>query len=149
MPTAKAPVKRLAKRDVADEETVVSDPPPVVQSAPRRVVHKIYAYHPADTTPDLWLPTNIASHYHVANMDHRRPIDPSLENDIAENGILLPISIYTNGLHALIGDGSHRVRIAMKLGLEKVPVQVLPDNMRRKASRCGHPVLESVLDAWV
>jgi ParB-like nuclease domain len=143
---AKTPAKPRARKATPPKEEEGEKKQP----AQRISIVRVYGYHPPDeVTPDLWLPTEVAAHYHVANMDHRRPIDPPLEADIREKGILFPLTIYTNGQHALIGDGNHRVRIAIKLGLEKVPVQVLPDNLRRKASRCGHPVLEPVLNAWV
>ena len=88
-------------------------------------------------------------HYHVADTMHRIAISPTLEGDIRFNGMLKPIQIATNGSHAMTIDGNHRTRIAVKLGLKEIPVQVLPDNLRRKASRQGFPVVEPLLAAWI
>jgi hypothetical protein len=46
-----------------------------------------------------------------------------LREDIAVNGIRTPLRILRNGW---VIDGTHRYRIAQALGLETVPVQVVP-----------------------
>ncbi len=113
------------------------------------VVETIFAYHPADDMPDLVLPTELVKKYQSAEIAHRPFIDPSLEWDISTNGVLHPLKLYTNGQFALIGDGNHRVRIALKLGIEELPVQIIPDNFRRMRSRVGFPLLEAEAKTWV
>ena len=46
-----------------------------------------------------------------------------LREDIAANGIRTPLRILRNGW---VIDGTHRYRIAQVLGLDRVPVQVVP-----------------------
>jgi hypothetical protein len=123
---------------------------PKPETKPSRTVTTIYGYHPADeVTPDLFLPTQVARQYHVADTQHRLAISPSLEWHIGQNGVLTPLQIATNGMYGLIIDGSHRMRIAVKLGLKEVPVQVIPDNLARKASVRGFSVVESRLAGWI
>jgi hypothetical protein len=115
-----------------------------------RIINSTYAYHPADdTTPDLTMPISAVAHYKVERAPHTRAIDPSLEFDISANGVLFPLRIHTNGLFGLLSDGNHRLRIAEKLGIKELPVQVLPDNLARKQSKVGFPTLEPVLKEYV
>ena len=46
-----------------------------------------------------------------------------LEQKIRENGITLPVLIGTDGR---VWDGHHRLRIAVRLGMSNVPVEVAP-----------------------
>jgi hypothetical protein len=117
-----------------------------------RTITATYAYHPSsDFKADLKVDTDIISKYEVGPLPHSRAIDPNLEQDIKINGIKRPLKIYTNGLVATLGDGNQRIRIARKLGIKKVPVQIVPDNFRRSATRSlgGHPRLAPVLVEWV
>jgi ParB family transcriptional regulator, chromosome partitioning protein len=56
----------------------------------------------------------------------------ALQESIAEQGILVPLTIYQDGNHFCILDGERRWRSALKLGLSKVPViiQPKPDRMQ-------------------
>ncbi len=49
-----------------------------------------------------------------------------LQDSIAQNGILVPLTIFQDGRHFYILDGERRWRCASKLGLPKVPVIVQP-----------------------
>ena len=113
-----------------------------------RVITSTYAYHPADDIPDLYLPTEVVKRYHVAEMAHRLKIDPTLEWDIKQNGVLKPLKLYTNGINGVLGDGNHRLRVAVKLGIEELPVQILPDSLRRMSSQRGYPPLDSITKDW-
>jgi hypothetical protein len=65
----------------------------------------------------VWPPTFRGTHeWHV------------LHEDIAANGIRTPLRILRNGW---VIDGQHRVLIARELGLESVPVQVVPLSLAR------------------
>ena len=62
-----------------------------------------------------------------------------LREDIAANGIRTPLRILRNGW---VIDGTHRYRIAQALGLETVPVQVVPLPLGSSAEdprRAGRP----------
>lgn len=113
-----------------------------------RTITTTYAYHPADDKPDLYLPTDVAARYHVVETAHRLRIDPTLEWDIKQKGVLKPLKLYTNGVSGILGDGNHRLRIAVKLGLDELPVQVLPDSLRRMSSQRGYPTLDAVTKEW-
>jgi hypothetical protein len=116
-----------------------------------KTILSTYAYHPSDEQkPDLKVATDIIAKYEVAPVPHTRAIDPRLEWDIKQNGILVPLKIYTNGVIATLGDGNHRIRIAKKLGIKKVPVIFIPDNFRRLHTlTSGSPLLHPILAAWV
>jgi hypothetical protein len=116
---------------------------------PKRILSKVYGYHPVDQSPDLVVPTTVAARYQSFIVERRPRVDPGLERDIIRNGILHPITLRTNGAQGLITDGNHRIAIAQKLGIEEIPVQVWPDSLRRIQSRAGYPVLESVVKEWV
>lgn len=49
---------------------------------------------------------------------------PNLINEINEYGVQYPISVHTDGTHAIIDDGKHRVRAAEGLGISDLPVIV-------------------------
>ena len=57
-----------------------------------------------------------------------------LREDIAEHGIRTPLRILRNGW---VIDGTHRFLIAQELGLERVPVQVVPLSLGRPARRAA------------
>lgn len=56
----------------------------------------------------------------------------ALEDSIANQGILVPLTIYEDGKHFYLLDGERRWRCSLKLGLTKVPVivQPKPDRMQ-------------------
>lgn len=117
--------------------------------APPRIITVTYAYHPADNTPDLELPTDVLLRYYPAQIDHRLHTVPALELDIKENGIVKPLQLRTNGVLGLMTDGHQRLQIAVKLGIKKLPIQILPDSLRRVQSRGGYPPLSGELLEWV
>lgn len=49
---------------------------------------------------------------------------PDLKDSITQNGIQRPLAIHTDGDHAVLADGHHRLMAAQELGLHEVPVQV-------------------------
>jgi hypothetical protein len=113
-----------------------------------RVIHSTYAYQPANSKADLKVNTDTVALYSPPGELH---IDPSLEWDIKQNGIKFPLQIRTNGLVGTLSDGSHRLKIALKLGIKKVPVQIVPDNFRKwtHSRSYGTPNLDPVLAEWV
>ena len=92
-----------------------------------RTITSTYAYYPANSKKDLMVDTDIIAKYEVNPARHPLPIDANLEWDIKQHGIKIPLQIYTNGSVGTLGDGNHRLRIARKLGIKKVPVQFIPD----------------------
>jgi ParB family chromosome partitioning protein len=56
----------------------------------------------------------------------------SLENSIAEQGILVPLTVFRDGREFTLLDGERRWRCAIKLGLERIPaiVQPKPDRLQ-------------------
>lgn len=113
-----------------------------------RTIKTTYAYHPGDRKADLKLPTEVVAKYRSVP-DPRARLDPGLEADIEANGVLEPLTIKTNGQLAVLVDGHSRVRAAQRLGIKKLPVQVLPDNFRRMRHNGGFPPLDSALASWV
>jgi hypothetical protein len=108
-----------------------------------------YAYHPSDENkPDIKVATTILARYQIAPPAHARHIDPGLLEDVSVNGIVTPVKLYTNGLQAILVDGNHRVRVAQKLGLRKIPVKIIPDNFRRMRHNFGYPALDPVFADW-
>jgi N6-adenosine-specific RNA methylase IME4 len=49
----------------------------------------------------------------------------ALKEDVAENGVLTPLLVVTDGAQYDVVDGHHRLQVAEALGLESVPVHVL------------------------
>lgn len=107
---------------------------------------------PDSLKPHLMLPTDIARHYR----EHDRPVDDEntrmLTRVIADQGIRQPLRISTDGTHAILHEGNHRVTVARQLGMSHVPVQVTlekPGEIMTN-SEASRPVpLESVLGDWV
>ena len=112
-----------------------------------------YAYHPANPEKkDLTLPVAVVKKYAFANpamaAARSRHIDGQLEADIRERGILVPLTIKTNGQYGLLSDGYQRLGLAEKLGIKSVPVKIVPDNFRRETTESGFPPLEAKVKAW-
>ena len=133
---------------MSDEEEKDQVAAPPVAVAPRQIT-ETYAYHPADdSTPDLYLATDVVARYDV--LPARWLGDTSaLEFSISSEGIQKPVRIYTNGIMGILGDGVKRLRIARKQGIESIPVQVLPDHMRRMISERGAAQVDPDLAIWV
>jgi hypothetical protein len=112
-----------------------------------RRITTTYAYHPASDEPDLELPTSVVGYYLVSpGMVGRRPIAAALQSSISAQGVLSPVKIYTDGVFAKLGDGHHRLKIASSQGIPTMPVQVIPDAMKRSLNRVA---LEPELAAWI
>ena len=85
------------------------------------------AYHPGYDDPDLWLPVEELQGY--ASPDH--PYDPDhfqLKYDRFRehnNHTLHPLVISTDGTHAVIDNGHHRVWAAKSRGIRELPVNVM------------------------
>jgi hypothetical protein len=112
-----------------------------------RQITVTYAYHPAGLTPDLELPTAVVARYQVTpSLVMRKPVSPTLSNSVTTSGFLTPVRIYTDGVFGVLGDGHHRLKIATIQGIPTMPVQVIPDILRRAQHRIA---LEPELANWV
>lgn len=114
-----------------------------------RTISTTYAYHPATEKADLKLGTEAVARYVAMPDQPNRRIDPATEADIVANGILSPLLIKTNGAMGVLVDGHGRIAIARKLGIKKLPVQIVPDNFRRMRHHGGYPPLDQALADWV
>ena len=101
-----------------------------------------------DTTnqADLWLPTNVAMHYR--EYDRTGPAVDSLMEKIKRDGILTPIQISTNGSVAVVHEGNHRLQVADRLGIGRIPCKITYDLPIISNGGMVAP-LESVLENWV
>lgn len=57
------------------------------------------------------------------------PEHRALCDDISMNGIMVPLVIYTNGTHALLAEGNHRLAALKELGRNTVPVAIVPNRL--------------------
>ena len=114
-----------------------------------RKISTTYAYYPADDKADLKMSTEAVARYVAIPDQPNRPIDPAVEADVAARGVLSPLLLKTNGALAVLADGHGRVAIARKLGIKKLPVQVVPDNFRRMRHNGGYAPLDPALAEWV
>lgn len=114
-----------------------------------RTIITTYAYHPASEKADLKLTTEAVARYVAMPEQPTRRIDPAVEADIVANGVQSPLLLKTNGAMGLLVDGHGRIAIARKLGIKKLPVQVVPDNFRRMRHHGGFPSLDQVTADWV
>lgn len=102
---------------------------------------------PEHLRPHLMLPTEIAHHYR----EYDRPYDEGLGRVIADQGIRQPLRISTDGTHAIMHEGNHRLEVAKRLGISHVPVQVTlekPGDVVNNGGRSPVP-LEEHLGNWV
>lgn len=76
--------------------------------------------------PDLYLhPTELQAYANPRNP----PLQEAKLNNIRghpSGGIRRPVQLNTDGIHAQIDDGHHRVQVAIELGLQAVPVSLFP-----------------------
>lgn len=115
-------------------------------------MREVYAPHdpanpPEHLKPHLMLPIGAAHHYR----EYDRPYDDVLGQVIADQGIRQPLRISTDGTHATMHEGNHRLEIAKRLGLTHVPVQVTLEKPGEVINNGGRPPapLESHLGDWV
>jgi len=106
---------------------------------------------PDSLKPHLMLPTDIAHHYR----EYDRPDNENtqmLKRVIADQGIRQPLKISTDGTHALMIEGNHRLNVARQLGISHVPVQVFmekPGEVMTNESYSKPVPLEPVLGDWI
>ena len=96
-----------------------TDLPPAPRRDPYEHMREVYK----DLAPkayDVMIPTHVLDHYR----EYSHPYDHKLEEIIREQGIREPVRISTNGTHAIISEGNHRLDIAQKLGIPAVPARV-------------------------
>lgn len=88
-----------------------------------------YAYRLADNdvpAADLYLhPTELAQYFNPATEIQQSKLDKIRQRG-TQNGITLPVQVNTDGVHARLDDGHHRVTVAQQDGMDKVPVMVMP-----------------------
>lgn len=107
---------------------------------------KVMSYRAAWPSVDLELPIAVAEYYRV----FAEPAVPNaLRDNVAEHGILTPLQIYTDGIHAVLRDGHHRLAIARELGLITVPISVHPNWLDRLYDEFTLPTLEPLLQEWL
>lgn len=114
-----------------------------------RKINTTYAYHPASDKADLKLATEAVARYIAMPEQRNRRVNPTVEADIAANGVLTPLLIKTNGTLGVLVDGHGRIAIARRLGIKKLPIQVIPDNFRRLRLQGGYSALDTALADWV
>ena len=117
-----------------------------------RKMREVYAPHdpanpPEHLRPHLMLPIGSAHHYR----EYDRPYDDVLGQVIADQGIRQPLRISTDGTHATMHEGNHRLEVAKRLGLTHVPVQVTLEKPGEVINNGGRPPapLEGHLGEWV
>jgi hypothetical protein len=120
----------------------------MTQAEARRIT-ATYAYHPAEMKADLTIPTDAVAHYATHRPGPLRGDFQPLEFSIRNDGVRQPLRIATDGVWGVLTDGHHRLRIARQLGVKKLPVQVVPDNMRRMSYKYGRAALEPFLAEWI
>jgi ParB-like nuclease domain len=108
-----------------------------------------YAYHPANNNPDLVIPTEAVEHYNYERPGPLRGNFSPLRHSLATEGVLSPLVIATDGQWGTLRDGNHRLRLAKELGIVELPVQIVPDNMRRISMKFGRAVLENHVLSWI
>ncbi len=121
-------------------------------------MRRIYEPHPPDDPnlpdslkPHLMLPTEVAHHYR----EYDRPRDENtrmLERVIGDQGIRQPLRISTDGSHAMLIEGNHRINVAHRLGISHVPVQVYlekPGEVMTNSEGSRPVPLEPVLGDWI
>lgn len=95
---------------------------------------------------DLQLPVDVVDYYRVFP---EPPVTEILKQEIAEFGIQNPLRIYVNGRKGVLRDGHHRLKIAKDLGLDLVPVHVVPNWLERTYVDYDLPDLEEHLTSWL
>ena len=120
----------------------------MTQAQARRIT-ATYAYHPGEVVADLTVPTDVVAHYATHRPGPLRGNFQALEFSITNDGIQVPLRIATDGVWGVLIDGHHRLRIAQQSGVKKLPIQVVPDNMRRMSYKYGRAALEAHLTEWV
>lgn len=129
-----------------------------VGKTPEQHLRDTYEPYPPDSPnlpdslkPHLMLPTDIAHHYR----EYDRPDDENtqmLKRVIGDQGIRQPLKISTDGTHAMMIEGNHRLNVARQLGLSHVPVQVFlekPGEVMTNSESSMPVPLEPHLGDWI
>jgi hypothetical protein len=95
---------------------------------------------------DIELPTEVVDYYRVFPAPL---VTNEFVDDIVVNGIENPIRIYTNGTKAVLRDGHHRLVAAQILGMDKMPVHIVPDWLQQTYVDYELPELEPRLTGWL
>ncbi len=95
---------------------------------------------------DIELPTEIVDYYRVFPQP---PISDELVKDIAAHGITNPLRIYTNGGQGVLRDGHHRLGVALQLGLDTMPVHLVPNWLGKTYFEYKLPRLEPLVEEWL
>lgn len=81
---------------------------------------------------DRWYPPDLYLHPNELAL-YANPRNPPLEERKLNNirsapggGIQRPVQLNTDGIHAQLDDGHHRLYVALEAGLETVPVSLFP-----------------------
>lgn len=100
----------------------------------------------------LHLPVDVLDHYKEHDRDLDDPQTQALAHVIATEGVRSPVQISTDGTHALMHEGNHRLAIAKQLGITHLPVKVTmePPGEVITNEDYSRPVpLEHQLGSWV
>lgn len=99
-----------------------------------RLRHGLAGYAHAMQSATVQLPTDLVARYRAVDrevvgsalVDTAAHLD-RLTSDIGQRGILVPLDLRFNRAFAIL-DGNHRIAVALRVGLERVPValQQLP-----------------------
>lgn len=107
---------------------------------------------PDNLKPHLMLPLDAAHHYR----EYDRPQDDEnmqvLRRVIGDQGIREPLKISTDGSHAMLIEGNHRINVARQLGMSHVPVRVYlekPGEVMTNSETSRPVPLEPVLGNWI
>lgn len=94
---------------------------------------------------DLDLPVAIVDYYRVF------PDPPVTKEFVADiqRGIKNPLRIYTNGNKGVLRDGHHRLVGAKQLGIENLPVHIVPNWLERTYDDYELPEVEHYLAGWL
>lgn len=140
---------------------------PLENEKEEQYLRRIYEPYPADS-PDLpdhlkphtHLPIDVVHHYR----EFDRPYDANtrmVQRVIADQGIRQPLKISTDGTHAMLIEGNHRLHAARQLGMTHLPVQVFlekpgevmgkkhPDMLATHPDYHDPAPLEPVLSDWI
>jgi hypothetical protein len=95
---------------------------------------------------DLQLPVDVVDYYRVFP---EPPVTEIFKQEIGEVGIQQPLRIYVNGRKGVLRDGHHRLKVAKDLGLDLLPVHVVPNWLERTYVDYELPDLEEHLTSWL
>jgi len=95
---------------------------------------------------DLELPTGVVDSYRVWK---EPPVPQELLDDITAVGIREPLRLFTDGVHAVLRDGHHRLVVAKQLGLATLPVHVMPNHLGGVYDDVTLTPIDELLARWL